>query len=166
MFPYSFFARSMGWGPSKWLYFVHSPKLLETVLYKAIEVTTWQTVDVVHVLTLSMQVKFQSSAVSNVLSFGWWAGTAAQTLHLVTCHFQHWIQCAPNFCALCLLLLIHLKVLIDSYSFLQCLCILVGGNVSAMAGLFLSTGTCPQAWVFKHFSSEEQLCSIKRCRCP
>lgn len=82
MFLYSFFARSMGWGPSKWLYFVRSPKLLETVLHRVIEVTTWQTVNVVHILTLSMQVKFQNSAVSNVLSFSWWAGAAAQTLHV------------------------------------------------------------------------------------
>lgn len=69
MFPCSFFARPMGWAQSKWLCFVHFPKLLEIVLYKAIEVTTWHTVNVVQILTLSVQFKLQDSAVPDVLSF-------------------------------------------------------------------------------------------------
>lgn len=38
----------MGWGQSKWLCSVPFPKLSETALYKALEVTTWRTVNVVY----------------------------------------------------------------------------------------------------------------------
>lgn len=166
MFPCSFFARPMGWGQSKWVYFVHSPKLLETVLYKTIEVTTWHIVNVVHILALSVQFKLQDSAVSDVLSFCWWAGIAAQTLHCYL-SFSGLNTRWNNFCALCFVSFIHLKVLLDNNSS-QCLCVLaVSRRRCASHGWAVPQHRdCPQAWGCKSFSSEEQLCWIKRCRCP